>query len=102
GAPLTAHDFVFAWQVYLDPEQPAVSRDPESLMSSVEASDDQTLVISWKQPYRLANTLGYQQLNPLPRHLLEEKLRANRGNFGVGEEWNKAYVGSGPFRVQSW
>ena len=102
GAPLTARDFVFAWQVYLDPDQPAVSRDPESLMSSVEATDDQTLVISWKQPYRLANTLGYQKLNPLPRHLLEEKLAANRTNFAVGEEWNKAYVGSGPFRVQSW
>jgi peptide/nickel transport system substrate-binding protein len=102
GAPLTAHDFVFAHQVYMDVDQPIIHREPEPLMTAVEAGDDHTLVIRWKALYVRANQLGYRELNPLPKHLLEEKYRANRANFTVGEEWASAFVGSGPFRVEQW
>ena len=102
GTPLTASDFAFAFQVYLDPDMPVRDRRPETLMSSVEARDDATLVINWKEPYVAANLLGYQQLDPLPRHLLEEKYRTNRANFIFGEEWTSGYVGTGPFRMERW
>lgn len=102
GAPLTAHDFVFAYGVYVDPEIPVLERMPEALMSAVEASDDYTLVITWSQTYTRANLLGDRELNPLPRHLLEEKYRTNKPNFAAGEEWSRSYVGTGPFRVEQW
>jgi len=102
GAPITAQDFVFAYQVYMDADQPIIHREPEPLMASVEAADDHTLVVRWKGPYVRANQLGYRELNPLPRHLLEEKYRTNRANFTMGEEWTSAFVGSGPFRVEQW
>jgi len=102
GAPLTAHDFVFAFEVYLDPQIPVVSRTAETRMSRVEAPDPHTLVIHWSETFPGANVLGYQELNPLPRHLLEEKYRNNRANFAVGEEWTTAYIGSGPFRLEQW
>ncbi len=102
GVPLTANDFVFAFQVYLDPDMPVRDRRPETLMSSVEAKDNATLVVNWKESYIGANLLGYQQLDPLPRHLLEEKYRTNRANFIFGEEWTTAYVGTGPFRIERW
>jgi peptide/nickel transport system substrate-binding protein len=102
GAALTAHDFAFAYRVFIDPDVAIRDRHPETLMSGVEARDDQTLVVSWREPYANANVLGYQQLDPLPRHLLEEKYLTNRANFVVGEEWTSGYVGAGPYKLERW
>jgi peptide/nickel transport system substrate-binding protein len=102
GAPITARDFAFAYEVYTDDAMPVGVRAPESLMSSVEARDDQTVVIRWKELYTGANALGYRQLHPLPSHLLEEKYRTNRAGFATGEEWNHDYIGSGPYKVERW
>ncbi|MBM2809971.1 MAG: hypothetical protein HW416_730 [Chloroflexi bacterium] len=102
GAALTADDFIFAATVYLDREISTVNRSPEDLMTRVEATDPHTLVIHWRETFPGASVLGYQQLNPLPRHLLEEKYRTNKANFSIGEEWTSAYIGSGPFRVERW
>lgn len=99
---LTANDFVFAYEVYMDRELPVIHREPEPLMAKVEARDDHTLVITWRELYVRANVLGYRELNPLPRHLLEEKYRTNKGSFVFGEEWTSGYVGNGPFRVERW
>src|SRR2546430_7679825 len=54
GVPLTASDFAFAHQVYLDPALP-FRAEPERRMSAVEAPDDRTLQITWSEPYALAN-----------------------------------------------
>ncbi len=102
GTAVTAGDYAFAYQVYIDKDLPIQQPFPEPLMQSVTASDDLTFVVRWKEPFRNANTLGYQQLIPLPRHILEEKYRNNRANFSTGEEWTTAYVGTGPFRVERW
>ncbi len=102
GTSLTAEDFVFAFEVYTDRDIPVRDRNPEALMSAVEAPDPLTLVVKWKELYPRANQLGYQQLDPLPRHLLEERYRTNRAQFALGEEWKSNYVGAGPFRVERW
>ena len=102
GAPITAADYAFAYRVYTDPAMPVGVRAPESLMTSVETRGDYTLVINWKASYLSANALGYRQLHPLPSHLLAEKYRTDHDRFADGEEWNYAFVGSGPFKVESW
>ncbi|MBM2810828.1 MAG: hypothetical protein HW416_1587 [Chloroflexi bacterium] len=102
GTPVTSKDFVFAYTVYVDPDAPIPTRSPETLMSGVEAIDDLTIAVSWKQAYVSANILGYQALDPLPRHLLEEKYRASSSQFSLGEEFKAAFVGTGPFRIESW
>src|SRR5438093_4538733 len=81
GVPITAADYAFAYRVYSDPAMPVGVRHPESLMPSVEARDDHTLVIHWKESFLGANALGYRQLHPLPSHLLEEKYRTNHDQF---------------------
>ncbi len=101
GVPLTAQDFSFAYQVYVDPLLPFRS-DIERRMSTVEAPDDRTVEITWSEPYIFANTLGIQDLPPLPRHRFEERYRTDKGNFASGEEWTSAWVGSGPFRLERW
>src|SRR5207244_9001336 len=42
------------------------------------------------------------QLHPLPSHILAEKYRTNHDQFASGEEWTYRFVGSGPFKVESW
>jgi peptide/nickel transport system substrate-binding protein len=104
GTPLTAGDFAFAFQVYTDKDLPIPNQqpNPETMMSAVEAKDDHTIVIFWKQPYINANVLGFQSLNPLPRHQLEQRYLTNRTSFAIGEEWTTGYIGTGPFRVDHW
>jgi len=102
GSPLTAADFILGFEVALDPDVPIRDRTPEVLMSAVEAPDPHTLVVRWKEPSLAANRLTYQELSPLPRHLVEDKYRTNRANFIFGEEWTSAYVGNGPYRLERW
>ncbi|MBM2809964.1 MAG: hypothetical protein HW416_723 [Chloroflexi bacterium] len=102
GTPITAHDYVFAYEVYTDKEVTVQKPNPEPLMERVEAQDDHTLVIRWKEPYVNANILGYEELVPLPRQVHEAKYRTNKANFTNGEEWTTSYVSSGPFRIEQW
>jgi peptide/nickel transport system substrate-binding protein len=102
SAPLTSHDFAFAYRVYVNPEVPIYRRHPEPYMSSVEALDDHTLVINWSQPYYRANGLRYTMLDPLPRHILEDAYKQDVQAFVNGPFWTDNYVGSGPFKVSRW
>lgn len=102
GTPVTAADYTFAYDVYTDPELPVVFRQPEPLMAQVQARDEHTVVIRWREFYLQAGLLGYRALNPLPRHLLEDKYRANKAGFTVGDDWTAGYVGNGPFRLEQW
>ncbi|MPZ13683.1 MAG: hypothetical protein GEU73_04550 [Chloroflexi bacterium] len=102
GAPLTAQDFAFGFEVAIDPDMPIRDRVPETLIAGIETPDDRTLVIDWKEPYTRANLLTFQQMAPLPRHRVEQKYRTNKTSFIFGEEWTSGYVGTGPFRVEQW
>jgi peptide/nickel transport system substrate-binding protein len=102
GTPLTAQDYVFGYEVYIDPDMPIRDRVPETLMSNVEAPDDLTLVIRWKQPYIGANLLTFQQLPPLARHIAEQKYRTQKANLVFSDDWTTEFVGSGPFRLERW
>ncbi|MBM2812289.1 MAG: hypothetical protein HW416_3048, partial [Chloroflexi bacterium] len=99
GTPLTAQDFVFAYEVFTDKELPVLRPSPEPLMERVDALDDHTVVIRWTQPYVNANRLGLEQLPPMPRHVLGAKYRTNKATFVTGPEWTTAYISTGPFRV---
>jgi peptide/nickel transport system substrate-binding protein len=92
GVPVTAADFVFAYGIYADPELPIAVRAPENIMSAVDAIDEHTLQIKWKQPYFRANGLSEQALVPIPRHLLEEKYRAGKAGFTALPEFGIGWV----------
>ena len=106
GAPLTAADFVFAFNVYRESGLGFIGR-PENLMEAVLAPDPQTLVIQWRSAYPQAGSMELQGLVPLPKHLLEDAL-AEYGRTGVREAflarpfWTADYVGAGPYRLTRW
>jgi peptide/nickel transport system substrate-binding protein len=108
GAPLTADDFVFAYQVYLHPALGNFLTKPENLMASVTAADRQTVVIRWNSSYPDANALSSTELDPLPRHILGDAFAAVGADPGAAEAftvhryWNYEYIGAGPYRLVRW
>jgi len=102
GAPINAGDFVFAYQMHLDPAMPTTKIDVDRLMSSVRAIDDRTLFIEWKEPYLWAGMIYPPNFSPLPRHLLEDMYTTNKAAFVDGPHWREGWVGSGPYRIENW
>ncbi len=111
GTPVTAQDFVFAFQRLMDPKTAAQYaylqytiknaekinkgeiKDPTQL--GVKAIDDKTLEITLENPtpYFL-NALMHYTAYPLPKHVVEAK----------GESWVKVenIVTNGPYKPVEW
>jgi len=96
--PITADDFEFTWQAYIDEKNQVASRDGYDDIDSAEIIDDKTIKFTFKAPYA-----GWRDLfNPvLPKHVLEGQ------NFN--KIWNKGWVNadgepiaSGPFMFESY
>jgi peptide/nickel transport system substrate-binding protein len=102
GQPLTAADFVFAYQVYRDREIPLMTDLPERYMSSVTATDDRTIEIAWSQIVVEAGAPQPAHLAPIPRHVLGEVYEQDKHAFAGHPFWSsEQYVGAGPFSVTS-
>jgi len=109
GEPLTAEDFVFAFRLYTAPELGAVfSSTPQDRMDQVLAPDPYTLVIRWRSSFPEAGSLVTEDLDPLPRHILEPAFLAVQQDAAAREAlvglrfWTLEYVGAGPFRLDNW
>ncbi len=110
GRPVTAQDFVFAWQRLLDPKTGAyyaynlwvvknahaisLGKLPPAALG-VHAPDDKTLVIDLEHPAAyLPELLTHDTAYPLPRHVLLAK----------GNQWSRPgnFVGNGPYVPREW
>jgi peptide/nickel transport system substrate-binding protein len=101
GAPFSAHDLVFGWQLVMDPQFATIEVDVPSRMESVVARDDYTLVITWKDLFPQANLLVRSGMTPMPRALLEADYRRDPTTFAAHPYFTSTYVGNGPYRVTS-
>jgi len=104
GEPFTAQDLVFAYQMSGPDGIPHDGVSAPEQMSSVEAPDDFTFVVNYKQPYYLATALGPGAFWPLPRHILNDvhqQYLATRNLDTVLQHpyWTSSYVHLGPFRM---
>lgn len=102
GQPITAHDWVFAFRARLDPEYPGHSVDVERRLARVEALDDHTLFLEWREPFLWAGMVHLPDFPPMPRHTLEALYLQDRAAFLDGPHWRDQFIGSGPFRIVSW
>ena len=104
GRPVIAGDFQFAFRVALDERIPIDNRRPEQFMERIEALDDETFVVHWKQAYPWANELGGTQLEPLPQHVMRSVYEsATPEAFMANTFWSSPdYVGVGPYRLVRW
>jgi peptide/nickel transport system substrate-binding protein len=108
GAPLTADDFAFAFRVYTAPGVAGFISTPQDAMESVTAPDPRTVVVQWRVLNPLGGTLGFEDLDPLPLHLLESTFadlmegRSVPDAFMADPFWTSGYVGAGPYRLDRW
>ena len=110
GRPVTAQDFVFAWQRLLDPKTGAsyaynlwvvknahaisLGKLPPTALG-VRAPDDKTLIVELEHPAAyLPELLTHDTAYPLPRHVLLAK----------GNAWSKPgnFVGNGAYVPREW
>src|SRR5205823_3550056 len=67
GEPLTADDFVFGWQVIMEPALPTPAGPARGLITTATAPDPATLVLRFNGTSPLAANALF---NPYPRHIL--------------------------------
>ena len=104
GTPLTAEDFVFGYEMAMDPQLVVPGgRDTIVGISAIRALDPKTFVASWKAPYMYGNSNNHDGIPAVPKHLIEPLYR---GMDSVGFEasliWRGEFVGIGPYRITEW
>src|SRR5215471_3731132 len=110
GKPVTAGDFVYAWQRILDPKTAAsyasilyVFKNAQAIASGkmkpeelgAHAIDDKTLELKLENPAPyLPELLMHMTAYPLDKEVVESK----------GREWTRpgTYVGNGPYTLSEW
>src|SRR6266567_4616421 len=107
GTPLTSDDLLFTATVAKDASLSLAVRDATyDLIERIDAPDARTAVVTWREPYFLADALfsfaGMTSTNPLPKHLLEQPYLEDKTTFDQNPFWTTAYVSAGPFRLRSW
>lgn len=93
GAPFTARDVLFTYQVMVDPKTPTAYSGDYLQVKQAEVLDDYTFRVTYPQPF--APALGSWALNILPRHLLE-------GKDITASPLGRRPIGTGPFKFQEW
>ena len=94
GQPLTSQDVVYTYQMIMDPANPVLTRADYAVMDSVVASDEHTVVVTYKQlyaPYRLAFPSIF------PAHVFDGRTNLAQDPFNQAPT-----VGTGPFVFTSW
>lgn len=99
GTPITADDFVFTYEMTVNPKNIVASTDPYDKMESVTAPDPQTVVVTFQDSY--APWAGSLWHGLLPKHVLEPVFEQD-GTID-NAEWNRnPTVGCGPYNFAEW
>lgn len=107
GVEITAEDYVFTYQLMMDPNLPIPSRTLQSNMASVEAVDSHTIRIVYENPEPFPTHWWHFIV---PKHYYEpiyEEYKAT-GAIDYGQRFAKDEriavkpVGNGPFVVDEW
>ncbi|MBM4286200.1 MAG: peptide-binding protein [Deltaproteobacteria bacterium] len=93
GAPFTAHDALFTYQVMVDPKTPTAYAGDYQQVKEARVLDDHTFQVTYPKPF--APALGSWGLSILPRHLLA-------GRDITQSPLGRRPIGTGPFRFQEW
>lgn len=99
GTPLTSADFVFTYEMAVNPANTVGSTYPYDQVESIATPDPQTVVVTFAEPF--APWLSTFWHSILPAHVLQPVFDAD-GTLDAAE-WNLApTVGIGPYRFEEW
>ena len=93
GKPFTSADVLFTYNTLRDPKVATPYSDSLGPLDKVEALDDYTVKVTYKEPF--APALEAWGMGIIPKHLLE-------GQDINTAEFNRHPVGTGPFRFSEW
>ncbi len=93
GTPFSSADVKFTWELIMNRRVNVVSRDGYDKIAAVDTPDANTVVVRYRQYYAPFRTLF---TTILPRHILDGAEDVNKAAF------NRAPVGTGPFRLKEW
>ena len=51
GEPITSDDFVFTYEMFMNPANTVASTYPYDLLAGMEAPDERTVVMSFEEPF---------------------------------------------------
>lgn len=91
GAPFSARDVVFTYEMINDPSVVSPYTSTFRMVESVEAVDEYTVKVVYKQPYFKA--LETWMMGILPHHLLKDEKKLMSSDFNLHP------VGTGPYRL---
>jgi peptide/nickel transport system substrate-binding protein len=99
GTPITSRDFLFTYQMILNPNNAVATTSPYDKIISLDTPDERTVVMTFNEPYiSWLSTLWH---GLLPAHILEPVFQAE-GTIN-NATWNNApSVGCGPFNFDKW
>jgi peptide/nickel transport system substrate-binding protein len=99
GTPITSEDFVFTYEMTMNPKNTVASTHPYDKLEKVEAPDPKTVVMTFKEPFAAWQATLWHGL--LPAHILRPVFE-KEGTID-NAEWNRApTVGCGPFVFKEW
>jgi len=93
GQPFTSKDVLFTYNVIMNPANPVVIRSGYPDIDSVTTPDDSTVVVKYK---RLYAAFKDHFARILPEHVFGGDPVIDK------KEFNRAPVGTGPFKFKSW
>jgi peptide/nickel transport system substrate-binding protein len=99
GQPITPDDFIFTWQMYVNPNNAVASAYPYNLIDSVTAPDSKTVVITFKEPF--APWLGSLWKGLLPKHIVQPMFTKD-GSLNNADYNRNPTVGCGPYIFDKW
>lgn len=98
GAPVTAADVAFTFDVYRDTLVASVGAPRLRYVASVTARDERTVVFRFTETYAEQFFDATYHMRILPRHLLDTIPRSELTSHPFG----RAPIGNGPFRFVRW
>ena len=99
GQPISPDDFIYTWQMYVDPKNSVATTHPYDLIEKIEAPDKHTVVITFKEPF--AAWLGALWKGLLPKHIVQP-MYDKAGNLNDAAYNRNPTVGCGPYVLDKW